>query len=704
MNEISALIPLAETEAEGELVRETVLPDVAAELVALRKEAVEERAASGIEAKWRYAEDAYNGEDEATRNRAKMYKPSGPDAPFIVVSRKEWSRSTAFINITRPFVDSSAARASDMLFPTDDRNWEIKPTPKVEAENALLALNAIPDDAAAAMLQEQIEYAIGESHDAVAEAQRQIDDWLTECQWNASGRKALADAARIGTCVVKGPVPMEVGGKIQPGSKIVKAQNCYPDPACGENIHDGDYFFEREDITSRKLKQKAKLESAGWLSAQIIACLAEGPKAYNGVTLTNLGKPVRLYELWHFQGEVSVHALLECGCSVPHSGSDAEAKVWANVTLCNDYIVRISLSPLPDQFVYQVLCWQKRDGFWAGIGVGEQMETPQRGLNGAIRNLFDNSALSALPQIIHWQGIIEPTNGVYELAPGKHWRVSDDVDLTINDVKNAIMTIEIPSRQAELMEIIALMRDLAQETTGLPWIMQGQSSSGQVGTDQLQTNAASTILRRIAKDYDDGITVPHIQKYVDWINEFEILHALDAIVHARGSAVLVERDIQAQALIQMVQLSKDPTYGMDPKLVAVEWLKSQKFDPKKVALSPEREEQLNAMLAQPDEKAQAAIQSAQIRAQALTNQAGVEAETDRIELGLKQEDADRDRVHDKVMLDLQYKYKLIEYSMQRNIDLADAQAQLESVKIPELAAEAAFKPKAEAKEKARAKA
>ena len=49
-------------------------------------------------------------------------------------------KSALFINQTRPKTNVMESRLSDMLFPTDDRNWGIGPTPvpelTVEAENA----------------------------------------------------------------------------------------------------------------------------------------------------------------------------------------------------------------------------------------------------------------------------------------------------------------------------------------------------------------------------------------------------------------------------------------------------------------------------------------------------------------------------------------------------------------------------------------
>ena len=53
-----------------------------------------------------------------------------------ILAPEEWAqigpdtnRSTVFLQITRQRTNAGEARLADMLFPTDDKNWGIKPTP-----------------------------------------------------------------------------------------------------------------------------------------------------------------------------------------------------------------------------------------------------------------------------------------------------------------------------------------------------------------------------------------------------------------------------------------------------------------------------------------------------------------------------------------------------------------------------------------------
>ena len=213
----------------------------------------------------------------------------------------------------------------------------------------------------------------------------------------------------------------------------------------------------------------------------------------------------------------------------------------------------------------------------------------------------------------------------------------------------------------------------------MPLIVRGAASSGAVGSDQLQTNAATTILRRLAKNFDDHITRPHLSNYFRWLKEFGPVQVNEAIIHARGSSVLVERDIQAQALIQLVQLSQNPIYNMDPALVAKEWVITQRIDPEKIALSDERRKELAELLNQPDEKAQAQVESSRIRAEADVQQTTLENKSKEQKMALEIADAARERGHDEAMIRLQSGLKVIEYAMQRGIDIKTVQDELEAV-------------------------
>ena len=131
-----------------------------------------------------------------------------------------------------------------------------------------------------------------DADDCAKKAETRIYDWMVECNFHAENRKIIHDAARIGVGVLKGPFPdmrksqaaEKVGGvlklkiveKIVPAAKWIDPWNLFPDPACGENIHDGEGIFERDFLTARKLK--ALKSSKGYIASQIDKVIEEGPE------------------------------------------------------------------------------------------------------------------------------------------------------------------------------------------------------------------------------------------------------------------------------------------------------------------------------------------------------------------------------------------------------------------------------------------
>ena len=53
----------------------------------------------------------------------------GMYAPDFIKELEDAKKSTAFVNITREKTDAWAAQMGDMLFPVDDKNYGITPTP-----------------------------------------------------------------------------------------------------------------------------------------------------------------------------------------------------------------------------------------------------------------------------------------------------------------------------------------------------------------------------------------------------------------------------------------------------------------------------------------------------------------------------------------------------------------------------------------------
>lgn len=601
-------------------------------LLSKRREAIAGRGGSGIEEEWTEDEEHYQGIDDANRafqNANQLYRSR--KAAIIDGDRGQKApvRSVVFLNITRPYTDAASARVADMLLPTDDRSWEIKPTPLPRLSPTQLATLAqamgMSDHAEA---QAQIEAQQAQAKQSAERMQTAIEDPLVESNWHGEVRQVIEDAARIGSGVLKGPFPVArsmrmtrkdpVTGlteftkveEIKPGSKRIDCWNFFPDPACGENIHNGSHTWEREYIGKRQIKDM--LADPTYETGELLAVLREGPARTREGTEAVYRPGDDEYEMWIFYGHCAREHLARLGVDLEDGD---EERMPTMAVMINDRLVKVVLSPQESgEFPYDVLAWQRRPGMPWGMGISRQIRTVQRMLNGSARAMMDNSGLSAAPQIVIGNGVT-PADGQWRLSPGKVWRAGANTDAS--DVRAAFSAFVVPSVQAELMNIINFCLKMAEDTTGMPAMLQGirGDAPNTLGGMQMQNNNATSVLRRLAKRFDDYMTRPHIQRYFDWMMTYSDDENIkgDFEIEVRASSALVERDAQQQFLLQMVGLARDPAYEIDPAKLFAELCKGQRLDPKNFQLDEQQKAQRAQQGQDPVTQAKAVLLAAQAR-------------------------------------------------------------------------------------------
>lgn len=607
-----------------------------------RSEAIAGREDSGIEKEWLEDEEYYQGIDDA--NRGEMSAWRGKPLGQIAISGDD-TGSTIFVNITAQYVDAVAARIGDMLLPTDDSAFKIDHTPIVELVqiadgnfpkqvraqiNASFPGNPEAAEAKAQELAAKAKEQLDTAKKKAEKAQKRVEDWHVECQYHAEVRSVIEDCSRLGSGVLKGPIPQKrrqiayingalvINEEIKPGSLRVDPWNLYPDPGCGQNIHNGSFIWECDDITAKQLQDLKG--TPGYIDSQIDKVLKEGPQKavridQNKPDATGVApRDIKnLYQIWYGHCQLQKEDLEAAGEDV---GEDALPTIHAQVTMVNNTVIRAIMNPLDTgEFPYDVMVIKRRSGMPWGTGISRQVRTPQRIVNGAARNLMDNAGLAGGPMWIYKSGIVSPIDGIAELAPRKGWVASDDADL--DHLDNAFRFIEIPMMQDKLQAIIFLGMKLAEDVVGMPMIMQGQmgqTTPDRVGVVEILNQNASTVLRRIARLFDDLLTEPHIRRYYNYLMQYgQDDEKGDFVIDARGSSALVERAMESQQIEALGQLIADPTFGIDPKKWMEEYLKSKHLDPKRFQYEDEDWQQVVEGLRQ--KPADPRVEVAQMNAQ-----------------------------------------------------------------------------------------
>jgi len=209
-----------------------------------------------------------------------------------------------------------------------------------------------------------------------------------------------------------------------------------------------------------------------------------------------------------------------------------------------------------------------------------------------------------------------------------------------------------------------------------------------VGGMQILVANASSLLRRMARVYDDFLIKPHIKAYYEWMMNYADDESIkgDFKIVAHGSSASVIRDQRNQFLLQTVpQMMANPAFGIDPTRLFKEIAKiSGLQNPESIQFTPQEIQAIQAAQSQiPDVK----LQVAQVNSQAKLQVAGMEQQTDQQRIAA---DTDRDTKYVEAestrtqvtaevkMAELQLRKELalLEYANQNKITLDQLKTQL----------------------------
>ena len=676
-----ALEEIMNLEADRERKNQELREKLGQVLVKRRDAAVKFRAASGIERQWAEDQAYYEGEEDSSRSM--YYKGLTLNSPLIAKPSGGNFKSKVFLNITRPYVETAASKVIEVLSPIDDRAFSVEPSPipfallngqviegqalppeqpqqppQAPQAQAPQMINASGQPATQAEVQQEDENErlIAIVRKAALGAQNWIDDALAESGYNSELRKLVDDAARLGTGVMRGPIPTVrrsrkstedgdiVVEEIVPQSKCIPVWNCYPDPACGDDIHSGQFFIERDTMVEKCVRD-LQSPALGYLPDAIEKVLEEGPK--RNATLVQAMAPYESHEkdaqrfdVWFYTGVLSVEDVTAMGCDC----GDIEGGVSATVTMINDTPVKAHLTPLDDgNFPYDFMCWQRTAGSPWGIGIARQIRACQAILNATVRSMMENAGLSSGPQIILSRGSIIPANSQWEITPRKVWVLKPDAD--IPDVTKAFNAVQIPSIQAELLQAVDFILKMAENVTGLPILLQGQQGPNgvpeTVGGMQILVSNASGLLRRMARIFDDSITKPHVTRYYEWMMTFGEDDSIkgDFQIVPRGSSALVAKDVRATFLAQAVPaMLANPAFGIDPARYFREVAKLNGLNAEDIQFTKAELATIMSQPPQPDPR----VEAAQVAAEARIESNKIAARTD---LARIEKDRDRDQIY-----------------------------------------------------------
>ena len=414
---------------------------------------------------------------------------------------------------------------------------------------------------------------------AALNLEKVIHDQLLDTNAVNVFRNAIFESSLLGTGIVKGPfnfykrvhkwerseegereyVPYE---KVVPRIEMVSAWDFHPDPSA-TSIDDCEYVIERHRFNRQQLRSLIKRPH--FIAEAIEECLAKGPnyedKYYEDTIREDETEPYiseSRYEVLEYWGVLDSKLAKAAGFEEADMMSEFD-ELQVNIWVCGNMILRCVLNPFtPARIPYHVFPYEVNPYQLWGVGVAENMEDAQKLMNGHVRMAIDNLALAGNLVFDVDEASLVPGQNM-DIFPGKIFRRQSGVTGT------AINGLKFPNTAGENLQMYQISRQLADEETGIPSIMHGQT--GVTGTGRtaaglsMLMGSAGLSMKTVVKNIDDMLLKPLGEAYFQWNMQFnddapDIVGDLE--IKPRGVAAVMQKEVRSQRLTTLLQTVSNP--------------------------------------------------------------------------------------------------------------------------------------------------
>jgi len=406
-----------------------------------------------------------------------------------------------------------------------------------------------------------------------------IHDQLLDTNATSVFRQAIFEASLLGTGIVKGPFnfykrvnkwerdeegqrnysPYE---KIVPRIEYVSVWDFHPDPSA-TSIEDCEYVIQRHRMNRQQLRGLIKRP---YFDAEAIEeCLAKGAnyedKYYEDTIREDETEPYyqeNRFEVLEYWGVIDKKYADEVGLEGSNDMTELD-QAQVNVWVCGNMIIRCVMNPFtPARIPFQAFPFEVNPYQLWGVGVAENMEDAQLLMNGHVRMAIDNLALAGNLVFDVDEASLVPGQNM-DIFPGKIFRRQSGVTGT------AINGLKFPNTAGENIQMYQIARQLADEETGIPSIMHGQT--GVTGTGRtaaglsMLMGSAGLAMKTVIKNIDDFLLKPIGEAYFQWNMQFnEDVDDIegDLEIKPRGVAAVMQKEVRSQRLTSLLQTVSNP--------------------------------------------------------------------------------------------------------------------------------------------------
>lgn len=515
-------------------------------------------------------------------------------------------RSRSYPKVTRTKCISVLSRLMSLMFPGNERNWEIKarPSPDMDLKDVTEAIKAKQKrdtDSGADPAPVDIDY-VRTAIQALADQRAEelstlIDDQLEELGGHQAfdyirlNREAVRSGVIFGLGVLEGPFARKCSSTIwtsdpdgsnpkpstktiyKPQFEFLRVWDFYPDMAA-KNFDGMDGHFIRKVMSKAQVRALADRED--FFTKVIKQFLTDTPQGnYRplefetelrsmGVKSNTNEQKVETskYEIIIWHGMTDGAMLRLAGIDVPEDkvSDNIDAEIW----MIGDNVIKAILNPWKslgvDVKTIHTFLFDTDDTSPVGLGLPVVMRDSQMAISAASRMLLDNASVVCGPNLELNTDLLRPDQDLMSTSAYKIWyREGIGQDSQYDAVRN----IEIKSYIPELQGIVEFYMKIADSETFVGPATGGDMS--QSNSEPMRTAAGASMIRGDAalpfKDIVrsfDTFTQSILDSMVQFNRQFnpDLAPEADYDVIARGATSLVAKEVRGLQIDQFAATLK----------------------------------------------------------------------------------------------------------------------------------------------------
>lgn len=263
-----------------------------------------------------------------------------------------------------------------------------------------------------------------------------------------------------------------------------------------------------------------------------------------------------------FYGPVPGKLLIEWGLDDP-AIDDPEKSYNVNLWMVGRHVIKAVINPDPlGKKPYRKGCYEDIPGAFWGNGVPDLIRDLQTMCNAAARALSNNMAIASGPQVAVNVSRMPPGTDITQLYP---WKVHQFESDPLGSTAPPIDFFQPGSNAMELVNVFTFFANLADEYSGLPRYMTGDTNIGGAGRTASGLSTLVGNANRLMKSVMasiDRITVDVLQSLHNYLMQFEYdkypqLEG-DINIVARGAASVMAREQLALRRNEFLQATNNP--------------------------------------------------------------------------------------------------------------------------------------------------